>query len=173
MDYLYDTLKTLSETSLLLKTDPQNLVLKVDEMLEKLKLQEREIESLKQHAINDEVNEIQEKITRINGINVLAAATEGKDMDQLRKMSDLLRQKMESGIMVLGSIDNDKVVFICAVTKDLVKNGYHAGKIIKEVAQIAGGGGGGRPDFAQAGGKNPDKLGEALDSFAKIIKEFE
>jgi len=118
MDYLYDTLETLNETALLLKTDSQNVVSKADEMLEKLKMQAREIESLKQHAINDEVNEIQKEITCLNGINVLAVATEGKDMDQLRKMSDLLRQKMESGIMVLGSTNNDKVVFISAVTKD-------------------------------------------------------
>ena len=98
-------------------------------------------------------------------------ATEGKDMDRLRKMSDL-RQKWNRELW-FGSTNNDKVVFISAVTKDLVKKGYHAGKIIKEVAQIAGGGGGGRPDFAQAGGKKPDKLGAALDSVVKIIKGFE
>ena len=104
-----------------------------------------------------------------NGVNLISVKTEVKDIDDLRKMGDILRQKIKTGIVVLGSINGDKTIFIAAVTKDLTKKGYHAGKIIKSVAQIAGGSGGGRPDFAQAGGKVPAKIDEALASVSKLI----
>ena len=137
--------------------------------MEQHRIQERKIESLKQNAINYEVAEILTNTECINGVNVISIKTEDKDIDDLRKMSDALRQKMKTGIVVLGSINGDKIIFIAAVTKDLTKKGYHAGRIIRKVAEIAGGSGGGRPDFAQAGGKNPTKLDEALASVSKFI----
>lgn len=171
MDYLYGTLNRLNEAAVLLKASPHELTEKVNELLAKCKLQEREIESLKQHAINYEVDEILKVKETIDGINVISAKTEAKSIDDLRKMSDTLRQKIKSGIIVLGTVSDDKVIFVAAVTDDLTKKGYHAGKIIKSVAQIAGGSGGGRPNFAQAGGKIPAKLDEALASVSKMIME--
>ncbi|MCG1012918.1 alanine--tRNA ligase [Tepidanaerobacter sp. GT38] len=169
MDFLYDTLDSLNKVAALLKASPHEVTQKVSELLEKYKLQEQEIESLKQHAINYEVDEILKVKESINGINVISAKTQAKTIDDLRKMSDVLRQKIKSGIIVLGSICDDKTMFVAAVTDDLVKKGYHAGNIVKSVAQIAGGSGGGRPNFAQAGGKIPAKLDEALASVSKLI----
>lgn len=170
MDYLYDILQNANESARLLKVAPHEINQKIDELLEKQRIQEREINSLKQHAINFEVDEILKKMECINGINVISIRTENKDIDGLRKMSDALREKIKTGIIVLGSVYDGKIIFIAAVTEDLIKKGYHAGKIIKNVAQIAGGGGGGRPDFAQAGGKNLAKLDEALYSVLKLIE---
>ena len=130
------------------------LSVKVNELLDKIREQEREIDSLKQHAINYEISKMLDKMRCINGINILSVKTENKDIDDLRKMSDVIRQKVKSGIVVIGSIYQNKILFIATVTNDLIKQGYHAGKIVKSIAQVTGGGGGGRPDFAQAGGKD-------------------
>ena len=89
-------------------------------------------------------------------------------MNTLRTMADDLKQKLDSGIIVLGSAQNDKVNIIAGVTKDLIKKGYHAGKLVKEVASRCGGGGGGRPDMAQAGGKNPEQLDAALSLCRRV-----
>ncbi|HQA60633.1 MAG TPA: DHHA1 domain-containing protein, partial [Tepidanaerobacteraceae bacterium] len=121
---------------------------------------------------NQEIDEIIKMKETINGINVVSSKTEAKTIDDLRKMSDTLRQKLKSGIIVLGSVSGDKIIFVAAVTDDLTKKGYHAGNIVKNVAQIAGGGGGGRPNFAQAGGKKLEKLDEALASVSKMIREI-
>ena len=85
-------------------------------------------------------------------------------------MTDQLKEKMKSGIIVLASSNNDKAIFVAAVSKDLVAEGYHAGKIIGQVARIAGGGGGGRPDMAQAGARDLTKIQEALDQVVEFIK---
>ena len=170
LDYLNDTLKYSSETAKLLKIDPHKLSVKVNELLDKIREQEREIDSLKQHAINYEISKMLDKMQCINGINILSVKTENKDIDDLRKMSDVIRQKVKSGIVVIGSIYQNKILFIATVTNDLIKQGYHAGKIVKSIAQVTGGGGGGRPDFAQAGGKDLAKLNEALNSVFQLIK---
>ena len=94
------------------------------------------------------------------------------DMNNLRTMADELKQKLQSVIIVLGSAQGDKVNLIAAVTKDYIDQGYHAGKLLKEVAAICGGGGGGRPDMAQAGGKNPAKLNEALSFVEEWVKSI-
>ncbi len=94
-------------------------------------------------------------------------------MSNLRNMADDLKQKLGSAILVLGSVHDDKVNIIAAVTKDLIDKGYHAGKLVKEVATRCGGGGGGRPDMAQAGGKDPNKLDEALGYVEEYVKSFD
>ena len=98
----------------------------------------------------------------IKGITVLAARIPDSRIEALREMSDLLREQLKSVIVVLGTVYEDKPVFLVAVTPDLVAKGYHAGEIVKQVAKVAGGGGGGKATLAQAGGKDKDKLDEAL-----------
>ncbi|AEE91578.1 Alanine--tRNA ligase [Tepidanaerobacter acetatoxydans Re1] len=169
MQYLYDNLEILNETAQLLKAYPNEITQKIQELQEKIRSQAREIDSLKQQVINSEVVEILKNAKCVNNINVISAKTESKDIDDLRKMCDMLKQKIKTGIVALGSCNDDKVSFVVAVTDDLTKKGYHAGKIIKNIAQIAGGSGGGRPDFAQAGGKIPAKIDEALSSVSEII----
>jgi alanyl-tRNA synthetase len=89
--------------------------------------------------------------------------------EAMRALSDDLRGRLGSGIVVLGAVREGSVQFVGAVSKDLVDKGYHAGNLIREVAKIAGGGGGGRPDFAQAGGKNPERLDEALAKAKELV----
>jgi alanyl-tRNA synthetase len=91
-------------------------------------------------------------------------------MNHLRTMADELKNKLGSGVIILGAVNGEKVNLIAAVTKDLTSKGLHAGKLVKAAAEICGGGGGGRPDMAQAGGKNPDKLAEALTSAEEWVK---
>ena len=106
----------------------------------------------------------------VNEVPVLAASIPNVDMNNLRTMADELKQKIGSVVLVLGSVNEGKVNIIAGVTKDLMDKGYHAGKIVKEVASICGGGGGGRPDMAQAGGKDPSKLNDALDFVEEYVK---
>ncbi|MDN5302657.1 MAG: alanyl-tRNA synthetase [Thermoanaerobacteraceae bacterium] len=169
INYLDVTLQNLSDAAALLKTSPQELSQKINELIERLKDREREIESLSQQAINAQIEDIFSKKVDLDGVEVIYSRVKAREMDDLRKISDALRQKLKSGIIVLGSVSGEKVNFVASVSEDLTKKGYHAGNIVKQVASIAGGGGGGRRDFAQAGGKNPDKLDEALNSVPQIL----
>jgi alanyl-tRNA synthetase len=145
----------------------------VPKRIEGLQAQIREIskenDSLRARLGNIEAQSLTSQVKEIGGVPVLAAQVNAPDMDSLRGMVDELKQKLPSAIIVLGSKSDDKVQFVTAVTPDLMKKGYHAGQIVKEVASICGGGGGGRPDMAQAGGKDPSKLQEALQAVEKFI----
>lgn len=102
-----------------------------------------------------------ERVKEIGGIKLLAEKVNAKDMNHLRTMVDELKAKLGSGVIVLGAVQNEKVNISAGVTKDLIERGFHAGKLVKQVAEACGGGGGGRPDMAQAGGnslKNWKKL---------------
>lgn len=171
LSYLNDTLDCLNNAAAMLKALPNELPHKIQELQNKLKENEREIESYKYQALNAQIDDVLKKQKIINGVNVIASQVKVKDMDSLRNTSDILRQKVPSGIIVLGSTSEGKVNFTVSVSKDLLDKGYHAGKIIKEVAKIAGGGGGGRADFAQAGGKKPEMLQQALDTVSKFIDQ--
>ena len=107
----------------------------------------------------------------IAGVRVLSAIIANADIDALRSLADQFRQKHPSGVVVLGTVTNEKPILIAAVTPDLIARGLKAGELIKRAAQVVGGGGGGRPDMAQAGGKDPSKLAEALDQVAAYINE--
>jgi alanyl-tRNA synthetase len=116
-----------------------------------------------------QIDSLVEQVREINGVKVAAAQVDNLDVKGLRNFADLLKGKLQSGIVVLGTVNNGRVSLITVVTKDIT-NTYHAGHIIKEVATIVGGSGGGRPDMAQAGGKNPEKLSEALDHVFQIVQ---
>jgi len=105
----------------------------------------------------------------INGIKVLVAKVPSSRLEILREMTDFIRDKLKSVIVVLGTVYEDRPVFLAAVTSDLVARGYDAGKIVREVAKVAGGGGGGKPNLAQAGGKDKNKLDEALRLVKTLI----
>lgn len=161
---------TLLETAEALKTNPDHLLEKVTELSEQSKHKEKIINELKHKFAGNMVMDIHQKVTVIDGVQTTIAEVEGVDMEELRNISDMLKDRMGSGIVLLGTKGKEKVNFIATATKDILDKGFHAGKLIKEVAQIAGGGGGGRPDMAQAGGKKPEKLGEALEKAKEIIK---
>ncbi len=111
-----------------------------------------------------------DRLELVDGIGVLAAEVSTSSMQALREVGDLLRPRLESGVVVLGTIYNDRPSFIALVSADLVAQGFHAGEIVKQVARITGGSGGGRAGLAQAGGKEKDKLGEALGQVKTIVQ---
>ena len=151
----------LKEAAAKLKTNVKDVPTRIDALMAEIKQLHHENESLATKLGNIEAGNLVSKVKDINGVPVLVAKVQGIDMNNLRNMADELKQKLGSGIVVLGSTVDDKVNLIAGVTKDLMDKGFHAGKLM-EVATRCGGGGGGRPDMAQAGGKDPAKLEIAL-----------
>ena len=167
---LNDQISILKEAASKLKSNPKDLASRIDGILGEMKHLQRENESLAAKLGNIEAGNLVEKVKEINGVTVLTAKVAATDMNNLRNMADDLKNKLGSAIVVLGSVHEGKVNLIAGVTKDLIEKGYQAGKIIKEVATRCGGGGGGRPDMAQAGGKDPEKLAGALDFVEEWVK---
>lgn len=167
---LNSQLNILKETAAKLKTNIKDVPQRVDVLQNEIKQLHRENESLATKLGNIEAGSLVSKVKDINGVPLLVAKVQGTDMNNLRNMADDLKQKLGSGIVVLGSPVEGKVNLIAGVTKDLMEKGFHAGKIIKEVASRCGGGGGGRPDMAQAGGKDPAKLDAALEYVEEWVK---
>lgn len=161
---------TLAEAAETLKTSPEHLVEKTQEMTEQARKREKAIAELKQRVAGNLVDELEIREDLVDGVKTAIMAVADVDMEELRDMSDKLKDRMGSGIVVLGTKNGEKVNFLATATKDILKRGFHAGQLIKAVAAIAGGGGGGRPDMAQAGGKDPAKLGEALEKAEELIK---
>ncbi|WP_273125079.1 alanine--tRNA ligase [Bacillus weihaiensis] len=163
-----EQLNKLTEAADLLKANPKDVISRINGLLQDYRSLQRENESLVAKLGNMEASTIVDQAITINGVTVLAAKVNAKDMNSLRGMMDDLKNKLQSVIVVLGAAEDGKVNLVAGVTKDLVDKGYHAGKLIKEVAERCGGKGGGRPEMAQAGAKNPEKLGEAL----KYVEEW-
>ncbi len=153
-----------------LKTNVHDVPARIDTLQNEIKHLHRENESLAAKLGNIEAGSLASKVKDVNGIPVLVANVQNTDMNNLRNMADDLKQKLGSGVIVLGSAVDGKVNLIAGVTKDLIEKGFHAGKLIKEVSARCGGGGGGRPDMAQAGGKDPSKLDSALGFVEEWVK---
>ncbi|WP_141992128.1 alanine--tRNA ligase [Bacillus sp. B4EP4a] len=153
----------LKDAAAKLKTNLKDVPSRIETVLSEVKDLHRENESLTAKLSNIEASSLVSNVKDINGVQVLVAKVQATDMNNLRAMADDLKQKLDSVIIVLGSAQGDKVNLIAGVTKDYIDRGFHAGKLVKEVASRCGGGGGGRPDMAQAGGKDPGKLDAALN----------
>ena len=153
--------RALAETAHRLKEKPTAVPERSSKLLAELKDKEREIERLKSQLSAASADTAKDEVKTINGINVLAQKVVVDNPARLREMADHYKDKLKSGVIVLGAATDGKALLIAAVTKDLTDR-FHAGNIVKQVAEIVGGRGGGRPDMAQAGGPNPDKLDEAL-----------
>lgn len=169
-EYLFELESNMDKIARLLKVDRKNTVLKVESLIEELKVKEKEIDALKNKMAKSIAEDILDKKQVVDGINLLTYKVENMDANSLRNLGDNLRDRLGTGVVVLASINGDKINFVAMVTKDLVEKGIHAGNMIKEVAKIAGGGGGGRPDMAQAGGKDITKVDEALEAVSSIVK---
>jgi len=168
-EYMEQQIDVLQQAAELLKSHVQDVPKRVEAMQAQLKEASREIESLRGKLAHIEAGSLTDQVKQVNGVSYLAAKVEAADMDALRTMIDQLKVKLPSAVIVLGAAQDEKVNLAAFVSQDLVAQGYHAGKLIKEVAAICGGGGGGRPDMAQAGGKDPSKLDEALSRVAELI----
>ncbi|USK73519.1 alanine--tRNA ligase [Peribacillus frigoritolerans] len=158
-----DQIGVLKDAAAKLKTNLKDVPSRIETVLAEVKDLHRENESLTAKLSNIEASSLVSNVKDVNGVQVLVAKVQATDMNNLRAMADDLKQKLDSVIIVLGSAQGDKVNLIAGVTKDYIERGFHAGKLVKEVASRCGGGGGGRPDMAQAGGKDPEKLDAALN----------
>ncbi|WLD92192.1 alanine--tRNA ligase [Alkalihalobacillus sp. AL-G] len=170
--HLNGQVQILKDSAAMLKTNLKDVPLKVEGLQGQLRELQRENESLKAKLANIEAGQLTDAIKEVAGVKVLAKKVSASDMNNLRSIVDDLKNKIGTGIIVLGSAQNDKVNIVAGVTADLTKEGYHAGKLVKEVAGRCGGGGGGRPDMAQAGGKNPEQLDEALNYVYEWVKSI-
>ncbi len=167
--YMSDQIQILNDAAHKLKANVKDVPEKIVALQKELREAHKEIESLTAKLGNIEAKSLINKVKEVNGIQLLVSRVEINESNQLRTMLDELKQKIKSGVIVLGAVLDGKVQLIAGVTKDLTGT-YHAGKLIKEVAGICGGGGGGRPDMAQAGGKDPNRLSEALQYVEEWIK---
>ena len=158
----------LKDAAALLKVSPEKVVDRVERLLGEIKEKEREIESLKGRLFTEKSADLVQGVKEIQGIRVVSRELEVDTPKELREAVDRIRDKIGSGIVVLGAKSKGKVMLICAVSKDLTGR-FNAGRIIRELSEIVGGKGGGRPDMAQGGGSRPEKLGEALESLQDLI----
>ncbi|WP_416729059.1 alanine--tRNA ligase [Fictibacillus sp. JL2B1089] len=160
----------LKDTAAKLKTNLKDVPQRIDALNEQIRELQKEKESLAAKIGNMEAGSLVDEVQTINGVSVIAKELSGVDMNGLRSIVDDLKNKLQSGVVILGAENGGKVNIVAGVTKDLVTKGYHAGNLVKEVAVRCGGGGGGRPDMAQAGGKDPQKLQEGIESAVEMIK---
>jgi alanyl-tRNA synthetase len=143
------------------KAGKDDVPAKVEQLIERTRVLERELATLRRKLASGGGRDILQEAQVVNGIKVLAARLDGADAKALRDMADQLKSKLGSGVVVLGAVEGDKVFLVASVTQDLAGR-LKAGEIIKPVAERVGGKGGGRPDFAQAGGTKPDQVDAAL-----------
>ena len=169
-EYMNTFINRFAAVAETLKTKPALLEERVEGVLDELKEAHRENESLKSKLSHLKMKEIVNNTHEVNGFTVLTANLVDVDMNHLRQMIDEFKQQLTSAVIVLASAVDGKVAISCGVTNDYVKQGVHAGKIVKEVASICGGGGGGRPDMAQAGAKDASKINEALQNVDEWLK---
>ncbi|QDI92848.1 alanine--tRNA ligase [Salicibibacter halophilus] len=168
--YIEEKLQLLDQIQEQLKAkSAEDVPQRVEQLQQDVREKEKENESIAAKLGNMEAMQLLDDVHDINGIPVLAGQLDNSDMDTLRTTADRLKQKLPTGIIVLGTARDGKVNIVATVSKDLVTDGYKAGDIVKKVAAICDGGGGGRPDMAQAGGKSPEKLPEAIAAVDEIV----
>ena len=170
LSYYAEVEKTLNEAAKAAKCSTADLTDKITKMLAEIKALNSEIESLKSKAAKESLGNVENDIKEVNGVKVIATKVSGVDMNGLRDLGDQLKTKIKSGVVVIASETDGKVNLIAMVTDDAIKKGAHAGNLIKEISGLVGGGGGGRPNMAQAGGKNPAGIDECLVKAVSVIE---
>ena len=167
----YDNLeKKLNEAAKVLKATPDNLAEKIAHLTAENKALHSEVESLKSKLAQDAMGDVMDQVQEIKGVKLLAAEVDGVDMNGLRDLGDQLKEKIGEGVVVLASGNDGKVSLMVTATDAAMKQGAHAGNLVKAIAGLVGGGGGGRPNMAQAGGKNPAGIQEALKKAAEALE---
>jgi alanyl-tRNA synthetase len=164
------TVRNLQESAHLLREKPEGLSQRIGRLLAEIKGLEREIEQLKGRLSAASAADASAEVQSIHGVSVLVKRVEADSPAALRELLDHFKDRIRSGVMVLGSVSNGKVLLIAGVTPDLTKR-FHAGHLIKQVSAVVGGSGGGRPDMAQAGGSQPENLDAALAKALEAIRQ--
>ncbi|MGH7888487.1 MAG: DHHA1 domain-containing protein, partial [Candidatus Binatia bacterium] len=170
LDLIHNYELRLKEIGDLVRGSADDAVDKVKRLLDRQKELEREIEKLRGQFEKDRIPDLLAKKQSVDGASILISRVDGVDGKQLRDIADQLKEKLGSGVVVLASAGDQNVNLVASVSKELTKK-YHAGNIIKVLAGIVGGGGGGRPDFAQAGGKEPAKIDAALKRAEELVRQ--
>ena len=167
--YMQKQNNILTSIQSILKVQPEDEVDRIKKLLAKSREMEKEITSLKEKLISGKGSDLQNDVEKIGNMSLLVKQFEGMDAKTLRSFIDSAKNQIKSGVVVVGSTTNGKVLLAAGVTKDLEER-FHAGKILKDIARIVGGSGGGRPDMAQAGGTKIERLSEAMRRAEEIIR---
>ena len=170
MKYYAQIEETLNKAAHLMKTTPDNLADKITHMMAENKSLHSEVESLKSRMAQEAAGDVMDQVTEVKGVKLLAAQLDGIDMNGLRDLGDQFKAKLGEGVVVLASANDGKVSLMVTATDGAMKQGAHAGNLIKGIAECVGGGGGGRPNMAQAGGKNPAGIPDALEKAAEVLE---
>jgi len=170
LDYYDELEQRLLEAAKLIKAKPDMLSEKIKSLVAENKALNSEVESLKGRLAKDAMGDVMDQVTEVKGVKLLAAKVEGVDMNGLRDLGDQLKSKLGEGVVVLASSSGGKVSLMAMATKEAVEKGAHAGNLIKAIASLVGGGGGGRPNMAQAGGKNPDGIDAAVAKVKEVLE---
>ena len=170
--YMEEKQRLLKEACATLKCNEKDILKKIASQGIELKEKDKEIAELKAKLTSGAEDDILNSARDISGVKVIAYGLEGVDGNALRDLADKIRSKMNSGVVILLSNGGDKVNLVAMASKDVLANGIHCGKIIKEVAAVVGGGGGGRPDMAQAGGKNPSNISKAIEVAYEVVENL-
>lgn len=170
MKYYNDLEEKLKNAAHLLKATPDNLADKITHMMSENKALHSEVESLKSRMAQDAVGDVMDQVKEVKGVKLLAAEVDGVDMNGLRDLGDQLKEKLGDGVVVLASANDGKVSLMATATDGAMKMGAHAGNLVKGIAGCVGGGGGGRPNMAQAGGKNPAGIKDALAKAEEVLE---
>lgn len=171
MDYYHAVEEQLYHAAKLVKAKPEQLADKIQHLMAENKALGSEIESLKSKMAKDAMGNVMDQVQQIEGVKLLATSVEGVDMNGLRDLGDQLKEKLGEGVILLVSAAGEKVNLMAMATEEAVSQGAHAGNLIKACAACVGGGGGGRPNMAQAGGKNPAGVKDALAKASEVLKE--
>ena len=169
-NYYHEVERELAEAAKAAKSTPDKLKEKIEHMLAEMKTLQSEIDSLKSKAAKDALGDVMDQVKEVEGVKLLAAAVEDVDMNGLRELGDQLKEKMGQGVIVIASSANGKVNLVAMATEEAMTKGAHAGNLIKGIAALVGGGGGGRPNMAQAGGKNPAGIPDAIAKVEEVLK---
>ncbi|MBR4981350.1 MAG: alanine--tRNA ligase [Lachnospiraceae bacterium] len=160
----------MEKAAKLLKANPDKVTEKIEHLLAEMKALASENESMKSKLAKDALGDVMDQVVEVKGVKLLATSVAGVDMNGLRELGDQLKEKLGEGVVVLASDCDGKVNLIAMVTEAVMKKGAHAGNLIKGIAALVGGGGGGRPNMAQAGGKNPAGIPDAIAKVAEVLE---
>ncbi|MFO7888560.1 MAG: alanine--tRNA ligase [Eubacteriales bacterium] len=170
LEYLNQKEDYLNQIGIELKTKEENIIDRIKSLNEEMKNKEKEIEKLKNELIKDNFSEYLNGFKEVKDTKLFTIKFKDTDNNTLRDITDRIKDKENSAVVLLASQNGNKVIFVAGVTKDNIKKGIKAGDIVREAAKVTGGGGGGRPDFAQAGGKKPEKIDEAFKKVYDILR---
>ena len=170
-EFVQKRMQVLEAAAAFLACSPDEVDQKVLALQGELQRQTKEVARLRRQIAQRDFEELLSQVQEVRGVKVLAAQVEAADMDTLREMSDWFRNRIGSGVIVLGAVMAAKPSFVAAVTPDLVERGLHAGRLVKQVAQVVGGGGGGKPTLAQAGGRDVGRIEEALRLAPNLVEK--